>query len=37
MLVVRILAADGAALRASVIAALDVLRGSRPLPRVWLC
>ena len=37
MLVARILAADGAALRVSVIAALDVLRGSRPLPRVWLC
>ena len=37
MLIVRMLAATGAALRASVIAVLQVLRDGRPLPRVWLC
>ena len=37
MLIVRLLAVTGAALRASVVAVLDVLRGGRPLPRVWLC
>ncbi|HUB12122.1 MAG TPA: urease accessory protein UreD [Acetobacteraceae bacterium] len=37
MLVARILAADFAALRRALIAALSVLRASRPLPRVWLC
>ena len=37
MLVARILAADAAALRRAVIAALQVLRAPRPLPRVWLC
>jgi urease accessory protein len=37
MLVVRMLAATGAALRAVVIAVLRVLRGERPLPRVWMC
>ncbi len=37
MLVARMLAADGATLRASLIAALAVLRDARPLPRVWLC
>jgi urease accessory protein len=37
MLVARILAADSAVLRRAVIAALQVLRGGRPLPRVWLC
>jgi urease accessory protein len=37
MLVARILAVDGAALRALLIATLEVLRGGRPLPRVWLC
>ena len=37
MLIARILADTGAALRASVIAALRVLRGERPLPRVWMC
>jgi urease accessory protein len=31
----RILAPDGAALRRAVISALNVLRGGRPLPRVW--
>jgi urease accessory protein len=37
MLVARILAASGAALRAAVVAVLRVLRGERPLPRVWMC
>jgi urease accessory protein len=37
MLVARIMAADAAALRRAVIAALQVLRAPRPLPRVWLC
>jgi urease accessory protein len=37
MLVVRLLAATSAALRAAVIAVLHVLRGGRPLPRVWMC
>ena len=37
MLVARVLAADGASLRQSVIAVLDVLRCGRTLPRVWLC
>jgi urease accessory protein len=37
MLVARILGSDGASVRGAVIAALDVLREARPLPRVWLC
>lgn len=37
MLVARIVAADGACLRAAVVAGLAVLRAGRPLPRVWLC
>lgn len=37
LLVVRIVAADGACLRAAVVAGLDVLREGRPLPRVWQC
>ena len=37
MLLTRILAADGATLRAAVIALLTVLRAGRPLPRVWQC
>nr|WP_294546857.1 urease accessory protein UreD [uncultured Rhodopila sp.] len=37
MLIARILGPDGACVRRSVVAALDVLRESRPLPRVWLC
>ena len=37
MLIVRMLAADSASLRAAVIAVLAVLREGRPLPRVWLC
>jgi|SRR6185437_14012054 len=37
MLIVRVLGHDAAAVRRSVTAALGVLCGSRPLPRVWLC
>ena len=37
MLIVRILGTDSAVVRRTVAAALSVLRGSRPLPRVWLC
>ena len=37
MLVLRALAANGAALRATVIAALRVLRPGRNVPRVWMC
>ena len=37
MLIVRLLAATGAALRAAVVAVLHVLRGARALPRVWMC
>lgn len=37
LLIARILAPDGAALRAAVIRSLHVLRGGRTLPRVWLC
>jgi urease accessory protein len=37
MLIVRVLAADAASLRIAVIAALQVLRAGRSLPRVWLC
>jgi urease accessory protein len=37
MLVVRFLAEEGGAVRRAVIAALAVLRGPRPLPRVWVC
>jgi urease accessory protein len=37
MLVARILGVDSASVRRTVVAALDVLRCSRPLPRVWLC
>jgi urease accessory protein len=37
MLVVRILGNTSAAVRIAVIAVLRVLRGERPLPRVWLC
>jgi urease accessory protein len=36
MLVARILGSDSASVRSTVLAALDVLRESRPLPRVWL-
>jgi urease accessory protein len=37
MLVVRIVGTDSAGVRGTVVAALAVLRDSRPLPRVWLC
>jgi urease accessory protein len=37
MLVARILGADSASVRTIVVAALEVLRDARPLPRVWLC
>ena len=37
MLVARLLAADGAALRIAVTNALRVLRDGRALPRVWQC
>ncbi len=37
LLVARILAPSGMALRAAVIAGIQALRGGRPLPRVWLC
>ncbi len=37
MLVMRALAADGAVLRRIVILVLHLLRGGRPLPRVWQC
>jgi len=37
LLIARIVAADGACLRAAVVAGLAALRTVRPLPRVWLC
>jgi urease accessory protein len=37
MLIARVLAPSGEALRATVVAVLRVLRGDRPLPRVWMC
>lgn len=37
MLVARVAAADGAALRATLIPALSALRGGKPMPRVWGC
>jgi len=37
MLVARILAENDASLRQSVVEVLDVLRGGRALPRVWMC
>ena len=37
MLVARMLGANGASLRAAIVDALQVLRGGRPLPRVWQC
>lgn len=37
MLIARIVGADSAAVRRAMIGALDALRASRPLPRVWLC
>jgi urease accessory protein len=37
MLIARILGPDSASVRQTVIDALAVLRGPRPLPRAWLC
>ncbi len=37
MLIARVLARDGASLRAATTDILQVLRGGRALPRVWLC
>jgi urease accessory protein len=37
LLLSRIVAADGACLRAGVVAGLAVLRAGRALPRVWMC
>lgn len=37
MLVARLLARDGACLRAGIVAGLASLRGGRALPRVWMC
>lgn len=37
ILVVRLLARDGATLRHDMLRALEALRGGRPLPRVWSC
>ncbi|HEY0418645.1 MAG TPA: urease accessory protein UreD [Acetobacteraceae bacterium] len=37
MVVGRVVAEDGASLRAAAVAGLQALRADRPLPRVWLC
>ncbi|MDE1947203.1 MAG: urease accessory protein UreD [Burkholderiales bacterium] len=37
MVVGRVVAGDGACLRATIVAGLQALRAGRPLPRVWLC
>ena len=37
LLLGRVVAGDGACLRAAIVAGLAVLRDGRPLPRVWLC
>ena len=37
MLVGRLVARDGAALRAAVASGLECLRDGRALPRVWMC
>jgi urease accessory protein len=37
MLIARVVARDGAALRTTVVAGLAALRGGRALPRVWQC
>lgn len=37
VLLARILAPDGAALRAAIVAGLQEIRGKRALPRVWMC
>ncbi len=36
-MVARVLGADSASVRRTVVQALTVLRDARPLPRVWLC
>lgn len=37
LLVARLVAPDSATLRTTIVAALAILRDSRPLPRVWSC
>ena len=37
LLIARVVAADGACLRAAVVGGLAALRAGRPLPRVWFC
>ena len=37
LLVARITAPTGARLREAVVTGLNILRGGRTLPRVWLC
>ena len=37
ILVVRIVAKDGAGLRKALVAGLGALREGRTLPRVWMC
>jgi urease accessory protein len=37
MLLARIVAPDGACLRAAIVASLATFRGGRSLPRVWMC
>jgi urease accessory protein len=37
MLLGRIVAQNGACLRATIVAGLEILRAGRPLPRVWMC
>ena len=37
LLLARIIATDGATARAAILAALPILRGGRPIPRVWNC
>ena len=37
VLVARVVAETGASLRKSVVAGLNILRGGRTLPRVWMC
>jgi urease accessory protein len=37
LLIMRIVAVDGACARAAIVAALAALRAGRPLPRVWSC
>ena len=37
LLVARLVAPDSATLRTSIVAALQVLREARPIPRVWSC